>query len=688
MYESTHDSALRRRVQSVFARAKLPTNPAIAAEILKLVNDPNSTAAQFAGVIRNDAALTARLMTMGNSAQFATRQPVTTIRRAVTVLGLRRIRMAAVSFQLVAHLDRLGGADFNLPRFWQESALRACLAREIARKVVPELAEEAFLVGLLQDCGLLLLVQLLGQPYAEFLREVGRTPGESHAEERRRFPHHHVEVIGIMAEEWRLPEPIARPLAFQHRIARVGAHAAPVDRLCAASYFVGSLRITADEHAARAEPLLLDYARTELGLDEADIEAALAAVQHSYQEVAGLFGDALPADIDVTDLLIEANRQLSIAATATDRHAQELEAQRDRFAEERHTLRHAVAQYREKAARDPLTGALNRGALLDSATSLLNDCADEGRPVTVFFLDIDNFKRLNDVHGHTVGDDVLRRVALVASESACNAGIVGRYGGEEFVIVTAGLRRDEAEQYADRLVRAVRHLDVGELGLRAPVTISLGAIWGHPRGTPQELFTVADQLMYEAKRAGKDRAVFRMYDGPAASAATSPVGRRGPACGDATDLQPAERLFLAAERLNGRENDEFLNARKQPRRDMLAACRFSYLVGPSLSVRTEEACVRNISAGGVGVVFTRAMVRGDLVEIRLEQPGGHLYVAGLVAFCRHIEPGVYEIGIQLINNAAEPIISADPHAAIARLNWVARAVQNKYGDGLAQRKSA
>ena len=114
---------------------------------------------------------------------------------AVTVLGLRRIRMAAVSFQLVAHLDRLGGTSFDLRSFWQQSVLRACLAREVASRVVPELAEEAFLVGLLQECGILLIVQLLGDRYAELYRDGNLSPTAFYAAERKQFKYNHVEVI-------------------------------------------------------------------------------------------------------------------------------------------------------------------------------------------------------------------------------------------------------------------------------------------------------------------------------------------------------------------------------------------------------------------------------------------------------------------------------------------------------------
>ena len=112
-------SSLQDELRRVFAKAKLPSNPAIAAQILELVNDPNSSVEQFAKTIQADAGLAARLMGMANSARFAQRSPATTIQRAVTLLGLRRIKTVALGFQLVSHLDRLGECPFDLKKFWQ-----------------------------------------------------------------------------------------------------------------------------------------------------------------------------------------------------------------------------------------------------------------------------------------------------------------------------------------------------------------------------------------------------------------------------------------------------------------------------------------------------------------------------------------------------------------------------------------
>ncbi|MHC4991952.1 MAG: HDOD domain-containing protein, partial [Planctomycetota bacterium] len=133
-----HAGSLHDRLQELFERARLPTSPAIARHILRLIDDRQSNAQQFARLIEADPALAARLLCLANSAHYAQRSRVTTIQRAVTVVGLAQLRVVALGFELVNHLDRLGNCPFDLPSFWQLAVLRGCLARSVAEHVVPE----------------------------------------------------------------------------------------------------------------------------------------------------------------------------------------------------------------------------------------------------------------------------------------------------------------------------------------------------------------------------------------------------------------------------------------------------------------------------------------------------------------------------------------------------------------------
>ncbi|MEZ0493830.1 GGDEF domain-containing protein [Kineococcus sp. TBRC 1896] len=150
------------------------------------------------------------------------------------------------------------------------------------------------------------------------------------------------------------------------------------------------------------------------------------------------------------------------------------------------------------AARDPLTGLLNRRGLRCELSGV------EDRPVGAVLLDIDHFKRVNDAFGHGAGDDVLVRVAAVLAATVRPGDLVCRIGGEEFFVLAPAGGIEEVAALAERL-RAAVAADVGV----PPVTVSAGAAVRFPDGTAgdvvDELYARTDRLLYRAKHEGRDR---------------------------------------------------------------------------------------------------------------------------------------------------------------------------------------
>ncbi len=682
-------SSLKDELRKVFAKAKLPSNPAIAAQILDLVHDRNSNAEQFGDVIHADASLSARLLEMANAARFAQRTPATTIHRAVTILGLRRIRMVALGFQLVSHLDRLGKCPFDLKAYWQQSVLRGCLSREIARRVVPEHVEEAFLVGLLQDCGVLTLVQVLGSEYADCYANEDLSPTAFYAQEKKRFPHTHVDAISVMSEEWNLPDMIAEPLRRHHRRIDIGANATDSHKLCAVSYFIGSMCLAGEKTICNSEPQLKIYAKHHLGLSDEDLEKCFANAACRYKEMAALLREQLPTDLDVTDLLERANGLLSRVASETEVHLTEVEAEREQIQRQQTHLKHALSQYRERAARDPLTGLLNRAALLDAA----NECTKQGTlndvSLTVFFLDLDNFKLLNDQFGHQCGDNVLRTVSNTIGGCLGKHGLGGRFGGEEFVIVFPDLDNKQAATKARELTEKIRNIDYARLEVDKPVTCSLGAVWVESGNcaTLQELISIADELMYQAKRGGKDHCCFKEMDedgkGDVARLATPDkvdiAGRINKQTADPESAQAThKKLRRIAKEMNTTQMDRVVSARKQERTGVLAPCKICVFTQDGADLCFSQGCVRNISPGGIGIIASTSLLRGEPVEVsvskKIDGPST-VHVAGLVAFCRNAEQGMYEIGIQIVNQAKSPLFDANNIKSTLAISWIAKALK-------------
>ncbi|MCX5862626.1 MAG: diguanylate cyclase [Deltaproteobacteria bacterium] len=160
-----------------------------------------------------------------------------------------------------------------------------------------------------------------------------------------------------------------------------------------------------------------------------------------------------------------------------------------------------------QAAHDALTRLLNRSAVLNILEKELMRSKREGAAVSVVMVDIDNFKRINDQHGHTTGDAVLREVAKRLTASMRPYDSCGRYGGEEFLIVIPGCKQDVARNVAERLrdTFAKKPIDTSE-GLFG-VTISLGV----STATEDEVVNMdslirsADEALYLAKKLGRNR---------------------------------------------------------------------------------------------------------------------------------------------------------------------------------------
>ncbi|HSR68523.1 MAG TPA: diguanylate cyclase [Acidobacteriota bacterium] len=159
------------------------------------------------------------------------------------------------------------------------------------------------------------------------------------------------------------------------------------------------------------------------------------------------------------------------------------------------------------ALHDPLTGLFNRGAILDKLNSELSRGQRSGEPVAVILGDIDHFKQINDNHGHPAGDEVLRRLSARLRKSSRSYDSVGRYGGEEFLVVVPGCGPEDALKQARRLHETVgsQPVDCGEIKL--PVTMSMGLTVYDGRSEPdiEELVHDADEALYRAKRLGRDR---------------------------------------------------------------------------------------------------------------------------------------------------------------------------------------
>jgi diguanylate cyclase (GGDEF)-like protein len=177
-------------------------------------------------------------------------------------------------------------------------------------------------------------------------------------------------------------------------------------------------------------------------------------------------------------------------------------------------LLNAQQALRFEASHDYLTGLLNRGAILETLEREARRASRERRPLAVGLIDIDWFKSINDSLGHAAGDDVLRQTAQRMVEHAREHETIGRYGGEEFLMVLPGADGKAAERAAERLRKSVSHEPMRAGARTVTVTTSTGIAWSSdPAERVEELIQLADGALYQAKAGGRDRVevAFRLF---------------------------------------------------------------------------------------------------------------------------------------------------------------------------------
>lgn len=284
------------------------------------------------------------------------------------------------------------------------------------------------------------------------------------------------------------------------------------------------------------------------------------------------------------------------------------------------------ARLREQAEFDELTGVLNRGALQDVLARVHADAQRTGMSYAVMLSDIDNFKAINDQHGHQTGDEVLAQVTRCMQAGLRQGDWLGRWGGEEFLALLPRIEADEAVEIADRLRQQVAAATFATDYTEFRVTLS-GGVACHPLDAidTQSLLSIADAALYEAKDAGRNR--------------VQRATRRG------------RRLYTLAARI-----EEGLRAgRIRPAYQPIVDLRDGHIVG-------EEALARLISRG------RKVMVAADFIEVAslrhlIHHIDEHIFGCALQHCRQRVEQGLPRL--QFVNISAGTLRHPERIAAMA-----------------------
>lgn len=474
----------------------LPSPPGIALRILAMAQDPDVVMATAADTIGLDVALTARMLRIANSPLYASRRQVGNLSQALVLLGLNASLTLALGFSLTSGLRSRGhGGDTCEERIWRRSVISALACRLLGQRQGLRKLEELMLAGLLQDIGSLVLLQTEPKAYRQLLGS-NPPPRDLLRLERESFGCDHAEVGQWMARNWNLPALLQDAIGASES----PVSATPFEACVAVSGYVAEMWLSVDTDAACEDAIA--QAHTRLGMDRETLDGVIEQMTTVLPDIAAMF------DIRITQperiiAMLEQARELLVLRNL--REIQDAARARKDADESANQMRRLA----EEVRRDPLTGVYNRTQLefvlaKEFETAKRHSCA-----LSIAFIDLDDFKQINDRWGHQVGDQVLRKFAETLQQHLRGSDIVARYGGEEFLAVLPGTGEQAALSVVQRILSEVSGVAMAEIdGVPLHITFSAGlATQGMTEQfvSAEQLLKAADEALYGAKREGRNR---------------------------------------------------------------------------------------------------------------------------------------------------------------------------------------
>jgi putative nucleotidyltransferase with HDIG domain len=262
----------------------LPTPPMVLDQINKVISDPRTSAFDIASILSEDAAMSAKVLRLSNSAYYGMRQEVSSVRQAVVILGIEAIRSLVLSS---AVFDMFRGKNLDpgfLDRHWRHSLGTAISARLIARHLKGTCGiecDKAFSAGLLHDVGKLIMCAFLPEDFASVAKKVDEDCISSLKAEELVLNYTHSELGALFAERWKLPQQIVESIRYHHYPLKAEEHKADVQIIHLADY-VSRSTFVSDGEALAIGGIVSREVYDLLGVSPADVEKLRIPLKEEY----------------------------------------------------------------------------------------------------------------------------------------------------------------------------------------------------------------------------------------------------------------------------------------------------------------------------------------------------------------------------------------------------------------------
>lgn len=478
----------------------LPSLPAVALKIIDASKDPDISLHEISSIISSDPAISAKLLKIANSPLYSQRRSLNNLREALTLLGFNASLTIALSFSL---LQSLGGKNkTNHENYWKRSILAASIARLLGSQLGVKNLEDLFLASLLQDIGILVIQCIKGSPYvtenAQDLKHLDRIKVEK---EMLKVDH---SLIGAwLLKSWNLPEYLIKSVLHSHslNIKEVG-QSKDDDCFHYCVNLSGTLAdVWLDEHPGELLLSALNVAKQVLKVNNDEFNQLIIEIDDSLPDISNMFEISLVSEREREHVIHEARELLLERSISSIKQSEDDRRKIDSITNRIENI--------EKASRlDHLTKVYNRQYIDQLLEEEFKEAANNSWSLSLAFVDIDNFKLINDTYGHLVGDEILKSISEFFAKNIRETDVLARYGGDEFLLMLPGSTSDTAKAVLDRLLdlfKGAITLEVKGEDLSARVSIGLAThMDGIKFNNLKEFIAAADEALYRAKSEGKD----------------------------------------------------------------------------------------------------------------------------------------------------------------------------------------
>lgn len=475
----------------------LGSQPSVAARLIEMGKQPDIEVDDYVGLLEVCQTLSAKLIAFANSSWFSPRFPITTVKRALGMMGVNQARALSISYCLEAMHNQLPIKQEDADAYWQAALFKALTAKKLVACANPLVAEEAFALALLQDMAMAPMASVDPQYTAQLMDPVFDITSQL-CYERQKFGVTHAQAGTQLAKSFDLPTIYSDIIGGHHDPFDTNTDV-KVDPVKACVNLVSMLphdmrcwnKLDLEQFDKQLRELFPDHFQS--------AQALMEAIQNEFAETIQQFGKAGGESIDLAKLL-------SQATTENARQMTHMAGQMQMMTSNTNLLAAAtdeVSHPQEQADLDPLTGMLNHSDFQRHASQRLIQAAGRSASVGLAVFDCNSFQAINDTYGHGGGDEALKAVASrIRAGSRESQDLLGRWGEDKFVVLFIGLHEDQCIIAARRMQTNVTSEPIAFHHQAMDLSIAGGLCWlpQAVRGVAvDDLFHIADKNLQQAK---------------------------------------------------------------------------------------------------------------------------------------------------------------------------------------------